>query len=169
MAITTIDEKLAVLNLDNILEAGLVINEASPFSQGDKQQLLWGYPGVLWAETAAVVPEPSRGARGGGAKLFPEDNRHRRREIESMYALLSGEQLDVPEEMAEEASKKAAEIVRPFAKTKAKKPKPNRVDWAKMSVMADAVERMISLYGKVKRREQAILEDEEAAILLLMS
>lgn len=36
-----------------IWEPGIILNETSSFNQGDKQQLLWGYPGILWAELAA--------------------------------------------------------------------------------------------------------------------
>jgi hypothetical protein len=127
------------------------------------------FRGAQAQEEVVVAPEVSRGARGGGAKLYPEDNRERRREIERMYALLSGERLDVPEELAEEAAKKAAEIVKPFAKTKAKKPKPNRVDWTRMAEQTEAVERIITLYDRIKQREQAILEEEENTILLLLA
>ena len=50
MPITTIDEKLAVMQWNMPFAPATVLNETSPFSQGDQQQLLWGYPGILWGE-----------------------------------------------------------------------------------------------------------------------
>lgn len=57
MAIDTPDKRLALMEWDLLWEPGLVLSETSPFSQGDQQQLLWGYPGVLWGEP----PEPISG------------------------------------------------------------------------------------------------------------
>ena len=48
MAIDTDDKKLAVMQWNMPFAPAIVLNETSPFSQGDKQQLLWGYPGILW-------------------------------------------------------------------------------------------------------------------------
>jgi len=59
MPITTNDEKLAVMQWNMPFAPAVVLNETSPFSQGDKQQLLWGYPGVLWVTT--VGPSPTIG------------------------------------------------------------------------------------------------------------
>ncbi len=50
MSIDTDDEKLAVMQWNMPFAPAIVLNETSPFSQGDKQQLLWGYPGILWGE-----------------------------------------------------------------------------------------------------------------------
>ena len=50
MAIDTNDKKLAVMQMGMPFAPAIALNETSPFSQGDKQQLLWGYPGILWGE-----------------------------------------------------------------------------------------------------------------------
>ena len=57
MAITTSDDKLAIMEWDNIWEPGIPMLPNTPFDQGNKQQLLWGYPGVLWPTPilAAIV------------------------------------------------------------------------------------------------------------------
>ena len=60
MAIDTNDEKLALMEWDQVWEPGLPLDEASGFDQGDRQQLLWGYPGVLWL-AAATIDYPNRG------------------------------------------------------------------------------------------------------------
>lgn len=54
MAIDTNDKKLAVMEMDVMLEPGLVLDETSPFDQGNKQQLLWGYPGILWLDLSEI-------------------------------------------------------------------------------------------------------------------
>lgn len=54
MAIDTNDEKLSLMEWDQIWEPGLPLDEASGFDQGDKQQLIWGYPGISWS--AEVEP-----------------------------------------------------------------------------------------------------------------
>lgn len=48
--------KLAHLEWCNLLEAGL---PASPgtLGQDDQQQLLWGYPGILWGAAVATVAD----------------------------------------------------------------------------------------------------------------
>ena len=53
MAIDTNDEKLALMEWDTVWEPGLILDETASFDQGDKQQLLWGYPGIAWT---TVVP-----------------------------------------------------------------------------------------------------------------
>ena len=50
MVIDTNDKKLAVMQWNIPFAPAVVLSETSPFSQGDKQQLLWGYPGILWGE-----------------------------------------------------------------------------------------------------------------------
>lgn len=55
MAITTDDEKLAVMEFGDPWEPGLPLEEGASFDQGEQQQLLWGYPGVLWAEGSVGV------------------------------------------------------------------------------------------------------------------
>ena len=56
MAITTTDEKLAVMQWNMPFAPAIVLDETSPFSQGDQQQLLWGYPGILWPLLVPVIP-----------------------------------------------------------------------------------------------------------------
>ena len=57
MAIDTNDEKLALMEWCLPWEPGLPLDEAAGFDQGDKQQLLLGYPGILWISTTAVAPK----------------------------------------------------------------------------------------------------------------
>lgn len=69
MAISTVNEKLALLEWDQSWEPGLPISPGA-FGQDDQQQLVWGYPGVLWGEPVPEpVPEPEVeqpvGAGGG--------------------------------------------------------------------------------------------------------
>ena len=56
MAIDTTNEKLALMEWCNVWEPGLPISPGA-FGQDDKQQLLWGYPGITWATAVS----------GGGA------------------------------------------------------------------------------------------------------
>jgi len=61
MAITTNDEKMAVMAFHQVWQAPVVLDETASFSQGDRQQLLWGYPGVLYGgapEVDAQVHSP---------------------------------------------------------------------------------------------------------------
>jgi hypothetical protein len=56
MAIDTDTEKLAVLELGQVWEPGLPLSPGA-LGQADQQQLLWGYPGVLWqAAVASATP-----------------------------------------------------------------------------------------------------------------
>lgn len=54
MAIDTNDEKLALMEWDNVWEPAIPLDEAAGFDQGDKQQLLWGYPGISWGGPPAA-------------------------------------------------------------------------------------------------------------------
>lgn len=54
MAITTNNEKLAVIEWDQSYEPGLPISPGA-LGQDDQQQLLWGFPGVLW-QPVALTP-----------------------------------------------------------------------------------------------------------------
>ena len=56
MAIDTNNKKLAVMELDQAYEPGLPLSPGV-FGQDDKQQLLWGYPGILWEEV--IIPDVS--------------------------------------------------------------------------------------------------------------
>lgn len=55
MAITTTNGKLAIMELDQDYEPGLPISPGA-FGQDDKQQLLWGFPEILWVDASANVP-----------------------------------------------------------------------------------------------------------------
>ena len=55
MAIDTNDEKLALIYLGQVFHPNLPMAHDGSFSQGEKQQFLWGYPGVLWAAGAAMA------------------------------------------------------------------------------------------------------------------
>lgn len=48
MAIGSDTQKLAVMEMDDYWEPALPLGFGSPFSNGEKQQLLWGYPDVAW-------------------------------------------------------------------------------------------------------------------------
>lgn len=54
MAITTTNEKLAVMSFHNPLMPNLPMSPGT-LGQDDQQQLLWGYPGVSWVAAAASV------------------------------------------------------------------------------------------------------------------
>lgn len=54
MAITTVNDKLAVMSFGNTLLSNLPISPGA-LGQDDQQQLLWGYPGVLWG--ASVISD----------------------------------------------------------------------------------------------------------------
>lgn len=54
MAISTNTEKLAVINFCNTLFPPLPLSPGA-LGQDDQQQLLWGYPGVLWLEAAVAA------------------------------------------------------------------------------------------------------------------
>lgn len=47
MAITTVNEKLAVMEWCSVFEPGLPISPGT-LGTDDQQQLLWGYPGIAW-------------------------------------------------------------------------------------------------------------------------
>ena len=55
MAIDTTNKKLAVMEWEDYAEPALPLSP-STLGQDDQQQLLWGYPGVLW-ESGAAAPE----------------------------------------------------------------------------------------------------------------
>ena len=51
MAISTDNEKLGVMEWCLVWEPGLPLSPGT-LGQADKQQLIWDYPGVLYAEAA---------------------------------------------------------------------------------------------------------------------
>lgn len=51
MSITTDNGKLAIMELDQDYEPGLPMSPGS-IGQDDQQQLLWGFPEVLWGSIA---------------------------------------------------------------------------------------------------------------------
>jgi len=54
MAIDTINEKLALIEYDEVYQPGIPISNDG-IDQADKQQLLWGYPGILWQVIGLAV------------------------------------------------------------------------------------------------------------------
>ena len=50
MAIITVNDKLALIEYGDVFQPGIPIS-ADGLDQADNQQLLWGYPGVLWLES----------------------------------------------------------------------------------------------------------------------
>ena len=63
MPIDTTNEKLALLEWGQLPEGGMPIDETAGFSQGDRQQLLFGYPGILWEEKEPEQPQGGAGWR----------------------------------------------------------------------------------------------------------
>lgn len=53
-AIATNNGKLAIMEMDTEWEPGLPLSP-STFGQDDQQQLLWGFPEVLWMSGSPVV------------------------------------------------------------------------------------------------------------------
>ena len=53
MAIDTTNKKLALMEWESFWEPGLPISPGT-IGQDDKQQFVWGYPGILWASVAEV-------------------------------------------------------------------------------------------------------------------
>lgn len=54
MAIDTNNEKLALMEWDNVWEPALPLSPGT-FAQDDKQQLLWGYPGIVWGSAVTIL------------------------------------------------------------------------------------------------------------------
>jgi len=67
MAIDTTNEKLALIEYGDIFQPGIPIS-ADGLDQADNQQLLWGYPGILWE---APVETPGRPRRGLLMGVYP--------------------------------------------------------------------------------------------------
>ena len=53
MAITTINEKLSIIEYGDVFQPGIPIS-ADGIDQADNQQLLWDYPGNLWGAVVAA-------------------------------------------------------------------------------------------------------------------
>lgn len=60
---TTVNDKLALMEWGIPWEPGLPISPGA-LGTDDKQQLVWGYPGVTWEEQV-YVPPPDTAAGGG--------------------------------------------------------------------------------------------------------
>jgi len=69
MAIDTTNEKLAIMELEDVFEPGLPISPGT-LGQDDQQQLLWGFPGVLWAAAAGGIVLPIFGGDGHHSVIF---------------------------------------------------------------------------------------------------
>jgi hypothetical protein len=54
MAIDTTNKKLGVMEWEEYYEPALPLSPGVVFTQAEQQQLLWGYPGVLWVGPASV-------------------------------------------------------------------------------------------------------------------
>lgn len=59
------NNKLALIDMGDVWMEGLPVS-SDGLGQGDKQQLLWGYPGVLWLDPKA------------GGDWYPRIRRRRR-------------------------------------------------------------------------------------------
>ena len=55
MAIDTNAEKLAVMEWDEMYEPAIPLSPGATFEQGEKQNLIWGFPGVSWATVTGVA------------------------------------------------------------------------------------------------------------------
>lgn len=60
MAITTNDGKLAIMELEEHWTEGLPLDATDPFTQGEKQHFIWGFPEVLWPPLVPPVIVPNR-------------------------------------------------------------------------------------------------------------
>lgn len=78
MAITTVNDKLAIMEFGQVWEPGLPISP-SAFGQDDQQQLIHGYPGALWVSDSVPVAE-ERPRPGGGRIIgyFPPEHKKKR-------------------------------------------------------------------------------------------
>jgi hypothetical protein len=71
MTLATTNGRMAVMEWEG-MESGFMLSATDPFSQGDKQQLIWGIPEVLWGDPVDPGPAPdpnpqSPSSQGGGA------------------------------------------------------------------------------------------------------
>lgn len=80
MAISTTNGKLALIEWDNPWEPGLPISPGT-IGQDDKQQLLLGYPEVLWGAPAVVVPTVVENIGGGRYWLAPPRRQRTKKEL----------------------------------------------------------------------------------------
>ena len=56
MAIDTANERLALMEFDQVYEPGLPNPSGdATIDQGDQQQMMWDYPGILWVSLTASV------------------------------------------------------------------------------------------------------------------
>jgi hypothetical protein len=51
--IDTINKKLALINFGSVFQTPLPMSPGT-LGQDDRQQLLWGYPGILWQTYAGI-------------------------------------------------------------------------------------------------------------------
>jgi hypothetical protein len=61
MAVTTHNEKLALIHYQQVFQP-TPPKSSDGIGQDDKQQLIWGYPGINWSTPASVAVR--RGQRG---------------------------------------------------------------------------------------------------------
>lgn len=54
MAIDTLNKKLALIEYGDVFQPGIPVS-ADGLGQADNQQLLWGYPGILWGTISKAV------------------------------------------------------------------------------------------------------------------
>lgn len=60
MAIDTVNEKLALIVFGRTTDPANIPTAPGSIGQDDKQQFLWGYPGLLWAAVTAAVEDVIR-------------------------------------------------------------------------------------------------------------
>lgn len=70
MPIDTPNKKLAIMELEEYTQPGLPRSPGA-LGQDDRQQLLWGYPGILW-QGPTVIDTGGFGALSGPGVDHPE-------------------------------------------------------------------------------------------------
>lgn len=102
--------------------------------------------------TQSEAAAPAQGARGGGAKLRPEDRRAQREAVEKAYReVVEGITEETPEEIVEAVEEITEEIGE------------LEFDWERIALQLDLINRIIEIHARI----QAIYDDEAALILLI--
>ena len=64
--VATDNGKLAVMSLGRVYRPNVIFSDGS-LDQADQQQLLWGFPEVLWGEASPDLPNRGTVVRGGAS------------------------------------------------------------------------------------------------------
>ena len=159
MAIATNAEKLATMEWCSIFEPGVPLSPGdAPFSQGVKQNFLWGYPGIEWIGYVPPVEVPKE--PGGGKSRW-----RRRPRRDKWRVVIGGERYwvrSIAEERAVirdylERQRLALEIAEAAERPMASK----RVRLA--------TTRLVNIEAEIAYQRKRRKKDEEELILLLMA